>query len=198
MRKKNRIKHGILKQSLCFEDVKGRRTRVGSERRVSMRHKHLAAMRTTWQAENWSGQLEVRSFLDGDLTNSGVKRYENLNNDHLETVGGTSFCPHCLFLKCRTNQSLVDISLAARHLVSSRGRALPSRHTMDLDIGVPARGWHGEAYRGHIFWDELFIFPLFNLRMPDSRSWASWGLMSTTTAIRIPTSPGCTTTPTPT
>ncbi len=41
-----------------------------------------------------------------------------------------------------------------------------SPHTMDLDTGVPARGWHGEAYRGHVFWDELFIFPLLNLRLP--------------------------------
>ncbi len=39
--------------------------------------------------------------------------------------------------------------------------------TMDLDAGIPARGLHGEAYRGHVFWDELFIFPLFNLRMPE-------------------------------
>lgn len=42
-----------------------------------------------------------------------------------------------------------------------------SPNTMDLDVGVPARGWHGEAYRGHIFWDELFIFPLLNLRLPE-------------------------------
>ena len=41
-----------------------------------------------------------------------------------------------------------------------------SVHTIDLDAGVPARGWHGEAYRGHIFWDELFIFPFLNLRLP--------------------------------
>ncbi len=41
-----------------------------------------------------------------------------------------------------------------------------SPNTMDLDTGVPARGWHGEAYRGHVFWDELFIFPLLNLRLP--------------------------------
>ncbi len=41
-----------------------------------------------------------------------------------------------------------------------------SRNSIDLDIGVPARGWHGEAYRGHIFWDELFIFPYLNLRIP--------------------------------
>lgn len=41
-----------------------------------------------------------------------------------------------------------------------------SRNSIDLDTGVPARGWHGEAYRGHIFWDELFIFPFLNLRVP--------------------------------
>jgi trehalose/maltose hydrolase-like predicted phosphorylase/beta-phosphoglucomutase-like phosphatase (HAD superfamily) len=41
-----------------------------------------------------------------------------------------------------------------------------SPHTVHLDVGVPARGWHGEAYRGHIFWDELFIFPFFNFQRP--------------------------------
>jgi alpha,alpha-trehalase len=41
-----------------------------------------------------------------------------------------------------------------------------SHHTIDLDVGVPARGWHGEAYRGHIFWDELFILPYLNFRLP--------------------------------
>jgi alpha,alpha-trehalase len=40
-----------------------------------------------------------------------------------------------------------------------------SMHTMDLDVGVPSRGWHGEAYRGHIFWDEIFVFPLLNFRL---------------------------------
>ena len=32
---------------------------------------------------------------------------------------------------------------------------------------VPARGLHGEAYRGHIFWDELFIFPFLDYRYPE-------------------------------
>ncbi|KUI30351.1 haloacid dehalogenase [Mycobacterium sp. IS-1742] len=41
-----------------------------------------------------------------------------------------------------------------------------SPNSADLDVGVPARGLHGEAYRGHIFWDELFIFPVLNLRLP--------------------------------
>ncbi|WP_281179502.1 trehalose-phosphatase [Nocardia inohanensis] len=41
-----------------------------------------------------------------------------------------------------------------------------SPHSADLDVGVPARGLHGEAYRGHIFWDELFVFSLLNIRFP--------------------------------
>ncbi len=43
-----------------------------------------------------------------------------------------------------------------------------SPHTAALDVGIPARGLHGEAYRGHIFWDELFILPLYNLHFPDT------------------------------
>jgi trehalose/maltose hydrolase-like predicted phosphorylase len=42
-----------------------------------------------------------------------------------------------------------------------------SNHSMDLDVGIPARGLHGEAYRGHIFWDETFVYPYLNLRMPE-------------------------------
>jgi trehalose/maltose hydrolase-like predicted phosphorylase len=41
-----------------------------------------------------------------------------------------------------------------------------SPHCADIDAGVPARGLHGEAYRGHIFWDELFVFPVLTLRAP--------------------------------
>jgi len=42
-----------------------------------------------------------------------------------------------------------------------------SPHTADLDAGVPARGLNGEAYRGHVFWDELFIYPFLNFRLPE-------------------------------
>ncbi len=42
-----------------------------------------------------------------------------------------------------------------------------SAHTRDLDVSIPARGLHGEAYRGHIFWDELFVLPFFTFRLPE-------------------------------
>jgi len=37
-----------------------------------------------------------------------------------------------------------------------------------LDASIAARGLHGEAYRGHIFWDELFIFPFYILHFPET------------------------------
>jgi alpha,alpha-trehalase len=41
-----------------------------------------------------------------------------------------------------------------------------SPNTIDLDAGVPPRGLHGEAYRGLVMWDELFTFPVLDLRLP--------------------------------
>jgi len=42
-----------------------------------------------------------------------------------------------------------------------------SPNSVDLDAGVGARGLHGEAYRGHVFWDEMYIFPFFNRTFPE-------------------------------
>lgn len=35
-----------------------------------------------------------------------------------------------------------------------------------LDASVGARGLHGEAYRGHIFWDEMFVLPFYTVHYP--------------------------------
>ncbi|MBU4304801.1 MAG: glycoside hydrolase family 65 protein [Candidatus Omnitrophica bacterium] len=42
-----------------------------------------------------------------------------------------------------------------------------SPHNTAIDAGVPARGLHGEAYRGHVFWDELFVLPFFSFHFPE-------------------------------
>ncbi|TFY97536.1 glycoside hydrolase family 65 protein [Ramlibacter rhizophilus] len=39
--------------------------------------------------------------------------------------------------------------------------------SVPLDAGIPARGWHGEAYHGHIFWDEAFVLPFLGFRFPE-------------------------------
>lgn len=56
-------------------------------------------------------------------------------------------------------RALPVVRLHLFHLLQS-----VSHHTVEVDAGVPARGLHGEAYRGHVLWDELFVLPVFNLR----------------------------------
>lgn len=271
------LKHGVLTRTVRFRDEKGQCTTLTQRRIVSMAQPHLAALETTWRADNWSGQMEVCSALDGRVVNNGVARYRKLNDKHLVPVETGAPAKDSIFLKVRTSQSELSIAQAARtrwfhsgqgiepaaeraeepgyvaqyfkvelaegaavtaekvitlftsrdHAISECGLAAreavgraadfagllrdhaqawqqlwerfdmeleladaaaaqknhspqlilhlhifhllqtTSPHTMDLDTGVPSRGWHGEAYRGHIFWDELFIFPLLNLRIPD-------------------------------
>ncbi|HRZ49520.1 MAG TPA: beta-phosphoglucomutase family hydrolase, partial [Bacteroidales bacterium] len=42
-----------------------------------------------------------------------------------------------------------------------------SPHNVNIDFGIPARGLTGEAYRGHIFWDELYILPIYFMNLPE-------------------------------
>lgn len=55
------------------------------------------------------------------------------------------------------------LNLHTYHLLVS---AAPNAYEQSLDASITARGLHGEAYRGHIFWDELFIIPFYILHFP--------------------------------
>jgi trehalose/maltose hydrolase-like predicted phosphorylase len=43
-----------------------------------------------------------------------------------------------------------------------------SPHVVGLDVGLPARGLHGEGYLGHVFWDEMFVLPMLTRRYPST------------------------------
>ncbi|MBN2778662.1 MAG: beta-phosphoglucomutase family hydrolase [Bacteroidales bacterium] len=67
-----------------------------------------------------------------------------------------------------------DISISGDRLVQKLARLHVyhlfvsfSEHNIGTDTSIGARGLHGEAYRGHIFWDELFIAPFFNIKFPE-------------------------------
>jgi len=60
----------------------------------------------------------------------------------------------------RFSQKLLRLHLY--HLMVSM-----SPHNGIIDASITARGLHGEAYRGHIFWDELFIMPLYDINLPE-------------------------------
>ncbi len=55
------------------------------------------------------------------------------------------------------------IRLHNYHLIAS---ASPKNEK--LDVSITARGLHGEAYRGHIFWDEIFMLPYYDVHYPET------------------------------
>lgn len=46
--------------------------------------------------------------------------------------------------------------------------ASPNAYKEALGSGLTARGLHGEAYRGHVFWDELYILPFYVMHFPET------------------------------
>ena len=265
------MRHGTLTRR---SDLARRRRAADQRGAAPVRQpqdEHLAALATEFTAENWSGTLEVRSGLDGRVVNAGVKRYRDLDGQHLTTLGQaevdardgrpagrddpvagagrpgrpnpaaarrrdrrgrpqrwsrspgsslTSSPSRCEQGRPATVEKIVALYTSrdraiseSRHDAAAGGGRAPttsrrcssatsapgssawnrfdiamdsanewtetvlhlhifhllqtvSPHTTHLDVGVPARGWHGEAYRGHIFWDELFIFPFLNFQRP--------------------------------
>ena len=261
------FKTGLLTRYIIIKDKQGKRTEVLSKRFASMDNPHIAGIRYEVSPLNYQGALLIRSGLYGDHVNSGVERYRQLKQKHLEPVlqNGDK---EKISLVVKTNNSGIVIAQNARHnilidnkkteiesniksgkgwvtadfsihvekgqnitlekLVSihtskDKGNQNPlnsaekdiksadswsgmfersankweelwdnldikinhdpnsqklirlhlyhmlvtaSEHFTEQDAGIPPRGLHGEAYRGHIFWDELYILPLYNIHMP--------------------------------
>ncbi len=264
------LRRGLLTRELTVRDTEGRRTLIAERRLVSMADPHLAALEWTITPQNWSGALDVRSFLDGSVENRNVADERALAGRHLRVLGSGEAGDEVVWLEAGTQQSHVRVAEAARTRASlegapvgaarrswrdgdrighelapdvSAGQALRvekvaavhtardaaiseprvaalahvgdaggfdellaahelawehlwwrcdlefvdgdpetsralrlhvfhvlqtlSAHVVDRDVGAPARGLHGEGYRGHVFWDELFVFPFLNLRIPE-------------------------------
>ncbi len=262
------LKEGALERKMRFRDKEGRETSIISRRIVSMDDPHIAAIEWTIVPENWSGEITLRTGINGNISNKGVERYNALNGNHLEILGNGAFGENGIFLVSQTLQSKIQMAQAssfkvfennnelhltpridynrksifqnvkteckkaqtvrfeklvsvytskdfaisdplneAKHKISNTAsfnevyqkhriawsqiwalssmglnagdnevkilrlnvfhiHQTVSKNSIGHDIGVPSRGWHGEAYRGHIFWDELYIFPYINLHMP--------------------------------
>jgi alpha,alpha-trehalase len=264
------VYQGVLERWVHYRAADDREFTLISRRLVHMQSPHLAAIEWRLTAHNWSGNIEIRTALDGTVTNQNVDRYRQLNGDHLEVLDTQLIGEDIVSLLVCTKQSKIRMGQAARSRVfvgdqpvptqrqreadegritqtltvpcqqhqelrvekvvaiySSRDFAISepgleackavrrassfaellashtlrwqhlwsiadisirnrdnesqfilrlhifhllqttSPNTIDRDVGVPSRGWHGEAYRGHILWDELFIFPFITLRMPE-------------------------------
>lgn len=263
------MKKGLLERNFRIKDTQGRITHIYSRRLVSMKNMHLAGIEWNFTPVNWSGEVEIRTALDGTVINDNVARYRDLESHHLKPLLTNTVEENILILLVQTKQSRLTMAQAARTRLFYKGKEMKSEistnrqegyieqilrfraeegkkyniekivsihtgrdratsepcvdacknisragnfqeiltahietykflwhradigiignkkirqltrlhifhslqtispNTIGLDVGVPSRGLHGEAYRGHIFWDELYIFPFLNLRFPE-------------------------------
>ena len=83
------MEHATLIRRFTWQDAAGTANQVVQRRFVSREDEHLAGLKTEFTAENWSDSIQVRSGLDGRILNAGVKRYRDLNSQHLTTLGQT-------------------------------------------------------------------------------------------------------------
>ena len=261
---------GILTRRIRFQNHKGQKTSIETNRIVHMADPHFGAMRYVITPENYSDWISVKTTLDGTVINGGVPRYSQLNSKHFNPRSSGSFSRNGIFLTMKTSNSNIEIAEAAkvrlfigqkeirpkmkclkekkeriRHefrifitkkqscriekivsIYTSKDEGVHnpvkqaiesvqnarrfksllvthqqawerlwkrfdiqikgddfsqkvlrlhifhllqtiSIHNLKIDAGLPARGLHGEAYRGHIFWDQVFAIPFYDLHIPE-------------------------------
>ena len=118
------LRGAVLTRELRFRDDAGRTTSVTQHRFVAMHMAHVAALETTIVAEDWSGTIEIRSTLDGNVRNSGVERYRELASTHLKSLNKRALSENSVLLTV-TDDAVADSHRVGRtdHRVAQRDSA---------------------------------------------------------------------------
>jgi trehalose/maltose hydrolase-like predicted phosphorylase len=121
------MRSGVMTRRLRFVDGLDRRLSVVYRQFVSMAARHVGALEMTLVPENWSGRVQVRSALDGQVTNSGVARYRALRGDHLVAVEAGPVDDTTMRVAVQTRQSQIRVAQAARTTVLLDDRPIEGR-----------------------------------------------------------------------
>lgn len=124
------LKKGVLLRKVIIKDEMDRETLIESIRMASMADPHVGAIKYSITPLNYSGKITVKSELDGSTVNSGVKRYSELGFRHYDVVKKGSE-KDTSYIHVRTNQSRIDIALAARLIVSAGNKKIKPGITND-------------------------------------------------------------------
>ncbi len=113
--------------------------------------------------------LAIASSLDKENDTPETATYELISEceDFYSLAATSRACWAKIWDKCDIviegdRLSQMALRMHIYHLVVSA-----SPLTIGRDVSVGARGLHGEAYRGHVFWDELYFMPFYIFHMPE-------------------------------
>ncbi len=103
--------------------------------------------------------------IDGDIQSKALRELEEIESfDMMFAESKTAW--NSIWNKADIKVSGDRISQKMLRLHIYHLMVSASHHNESIDAGITARGLHGEAYRGHIFWDELFILPFYDIHFP--------------------------------
>lgn len=142
------MKTGLFCRTVNFKDREGKRTLLKERRLVHMAEPHFAAIEVTFTPENWSGEVEFRSALDGRVINDGVPRYRRLNSKHLRPLETRTVNGETVFLKVQTTQSELRVAEAARTCLWKDGEAVEMERRAVEEPGYIAHHFSVQAEKG--------------------------------------------------
>lgn len=260
--RKLNLKNGELSREIICEYL-DKQFKINSYRIASMSDYHIASIKYIFTSLNFSGNVFISNGINGNVTNSGVKNFKNLNNKHL-TNYYTNIDDNIVSLEATTSNSKITINESVKIICKNkfinktnninnnsayidfefnlnenesvqldkilsiyntfsdddiRNKSLEklsnyssydqilelsqkswediweeidlvfednkecqniirlnlyhtivsfSPHNKNFDASVTARGLHGEGYRGHVYWDEIYIMPFYCMHYPDA------------------------------
>lgn len=253
------LRNGLYVSRMILDCGAQRLVEVVSQKVANMDNYHQVGLSYTVKPLNFSGKITIITEVDTNIKNSGVSRYQNLDNEHfnvlstkiqmnfvklvMETVTAKMKVQQTIFIKpfgnpevegmdenklqhhftyrlqdgetctvekiidMRTNldektlndqmkitsmahitfetlltesseiwkefweQTDIEIigDILSQHLLRINTYHLlitASPKIIDLNVPIGVRGLHGEADRGHIFWDEIFLVPFYLRNFP--------------------------------
>jgi len=115
-RRQINIKDGQLIRNIEWESPNGKKTRLTFERFVSLKNLHLTGLKVKIIPLNYSGDIEICSGINGQVTNSGVQHFKE---------GRLRFSSEGIIsMTSRTQESDIGLVIAAKHRFYLNGKIL--------------------------------------------------------------------------
>jgi kojibiose phosphorylase len=97
------LKTATLKRELRWRSPNGQITHLVFERFASLADEHLCAIKATITPENYSGRVEVRAGINGEMDNLSFKHWNWLDQDSRGQEA---------WLRCQTRATKIDLAVA--------------------------------------------------------------------------------------
>ncbi len=134
------LKEGVLRRELVWCSPKGRRVKLTFERFISQVEKHLAYQRCTVTPLGWSGQITIRSQVNG-----AVRNYHHLREPALEVLSTTHTNESGLIIS-KTKKSQIAVACAVSHAAEPAASIMGSAGSECLDFVVRFQAEPGQTY----------------------------------------------------